>query len=162
MPPQRFHQVVDESRNLIPSVRQIFWIECMTERSSITEQTLYMQKFIEKILTHFLTLPHFPQAEPMCANTWTSEGYRGFAEFLWTFKPDYQPCWIIAIYSNNHDYFSYINQHQTSPEFNKKKTHMLPNPENPITNKYHREPMGLIFNSIRLSGGMKSDCKPNF
>ena len=91
-----------------------------------------MQKFIEKISTHFLTLPHFPLAEPMWTNTRSSEGYRGFPEFLWTFKPDYQTCWIFAFRSINHDSFPYINQHRPNPEFNKKRTHMLPNPENPF------------------------------
>ena len=93
----------------------------MTERSPVAKQTLYMQKFIEKILTHFLTLPHFPQAEPMWTNTWSSEGYRGFPELLWTFKSDYYPCWIIAILTINHGSSPYMNQHQQTPNLTKKR-----------------------------------------
>ena len=93
----------------------------MTERSPVSKEALYMQKFIEKILTHFLTLPHFPSAEPMWTNTWSSEGYRGFPEFLWTFKSDYYPCWIIAILTINHGSFPYMNQHQQTPNLTKKR-----------------------------------------
>ncbi len=55
-----------------------------------------------------------------------------------------------------------MNQQHTNPEFNKKKTHMLPNPENSITSTSHRISIGRASNSIRLEIGMKPNREQIF